>query len=194
MGSLGFIMNLFKAYFHYASSPVQTLKTVLAQRSFKQGCAGYFVAALAWVIFFNINDGIFFPLFVLKVLLVFLAEITVGYMMASLMGLFLDFSRTEASPAEMFVLIGASGFIKSLLIACVLISATFPWLNLGVFAPLLLLFVYLWQGIFIMRSMVKVYGISYGRSFCALLFAFLPAFVFIGLLFVFALWGLLLLF
>ena len=69
-------MNLMKDYFSYVEDPVPALKNFLAARSFGQACLGYFAAALAWVLFFNIGSGISCLALLVKLLILFAAEIT----------------------------------------------------------------------------------------------------------------------
>ena len=88
-------MHLLKSYFEYANQPEQALRTLLEERSVSQACVGYLMAALGWVLFFNIGDGVALPVLLLKVAVVFVAELAVGCFLASFCGLFLDFFRVE---------------------------------------------------------------------------------------------------
>ena len=120
-------MKLLKAYFAYMENPAPALAAFVAEKSFFSACAGYLVAALGWVLFFNIGSGISCLALLVKLLILFAAEITAGYLIAAVCGLFLDFSRVkEASAAELFCLVGSAGFIKGLLIAFALFSAMWP--------------------------------------------------------------------
>ena len=175
-------MKLLKAYFNYMEDPAGALQSLLAERSFSRACAGYFTAALGWVLFFNIGDGLSVPALLLKLLLVFAAELTAGYFIASVCGLFLDFSRVKASPAELFVLVSSAGFIKGLLIAFALVSAAFPPARLGL------------QLGYLTRGLMRAYGISAGKALGAWLFGFVPAAVAAALAGAFFIWTLTLLF
>ena len=134
-------MQLIKNYFQYLQDPHQGLKDLLDTPSFKQACAGYFFAALAWVLFCNIGDAIGVPALLLKVCIVFVAELTAGCLIASLSALVLTFKKVPVSPAQLFVLVGTAGFIKGLLIAFALINAAWPEGSLWMLAPLALLLV-----------------------------------------------------
>ena len=187
-------MNLLKAYFEYVSSPQRALRQMLEQRSLAQACIGYLAAALSWVLFFNIGDGVSFPVLLLKIGLVFAAEVTAGYILASFCGLFLDFMHVATSPAQLFVLIGTAGFIKGLLIAFALISAAFPWAHLGWLAPLALLLVLGLQLGYLTRGVKRTSAASYGQAIAAWLFAFVPLAGSLILLGIFIIWGIGLLF
>ena len=167
---------------------------LLEERSVSQALVGYFASALGWVLFFNIGDGVFFPLLLIKIFLVFVAELTFGYFLASFCGLFLDFLKVETSPVKLFVLIGSAGFIKGLLISFALISATFPFLHLGLLAPLALLIVVGLQLGYLTRGVKRTYNVSYGQALGAWLFAFVPLGVALVLLGIFLVWGISLLF
>ena len=182
-------MHLFKSYFHYLQEPQEALQQLLEERSVGQACVGYLAAALGWVLFFNIGDGVFFPVLLLKLAVVFVAEITVGYFLASFCGLFLDFLKVDTSPVKLFVLIGSAGFIKGLLIAFALISAAVPAAKLGLLAPFALLAVLGLQLGYLTRGVKRAYDISYGKALSAWLVAFVPMGVALVLLAVFLVWG-----
>lgn len=180
-------MNLLKTYYLYIKNPNEALRLILQERSLKQACAGYFAAALGWVLFFNIGDGLAVPVLVLKLAIVFAAELTAGYFIASLCGLFLDFSRIKVSPAELFCVVGSAGFIKGLLIAFALISAAIPTAKLCWFAPLALAFVFALQLGYLTRALKRACTIGTGKAIGAWLFGFLPvcaALVLAGIFFV----------
>lgn len=182
-------MHLFKSYFNYMSAPEEALQRLLQERSVAQACVGYLAAALGWVLFFNIGDGVFLPVLLLKIAIVFIAEITVGCFLASFCGLFLDFLKVETSPVRLFVLIGSAGFIKGLLVALALISAAFPSARLGLLAPLALLGVFGLQLGYLTRGVKRTYDISYGKALGAWLVSFVPLLAALGLLAVFVGWG-----
>ncbi len=188
-------MNLMKDYFSYVEDPVPALKNFLAARSFGQACLGYFAAALAWVLFFNIGSGISCLALLVKLLILFAAEITAGYLIAAVCGLFLDFSRVkEASAAELFCLVGSAGFIKGLLIAFALFSAMWPQLQLDLLAPLVLLGVFALQLGYLTRALMRAYGLSAAKALWAWLFGLLPFGPAAALGGVFFVWSMMLLF
>ncbi len=187
-------MKLLKAYFHYLNDPEKTVRSFVQERSFALACAGYAVETLSWVLFFNIGAGLSVPVLLLKLVIVFAAEVTAGYFMASLSGLFLDFSRVKSSPAELFVLIGTAGFIKALLIAFAIISAAVPAAQLGLLAPFALLGVLLLQLGFLTRALVRAYEVPVGKALGAWLFGVVPVAVAMALFGVFFVWMLVLLF
>ncbi len=187
-------MNLLKSYFKYMDDPSGAITQLAGERSLPRACMGYFAATLGWVLFFNIGDGISAAALLFKLLVVFIAELTAGYFIASLCGLFLDFKHIKSSPAGLFVLIGSAGFIKGLLIAFALISAAVPVAGLGALAPLALLLVLGLQLGYLTRSLMRLCGLNAAKALTAWLFAFVPVLVAVGLLGVFFVWGIALLF
>ena len=171
------------------NDPERAVQKLLQERSFGVACAGYFAAALGWVLFFNIGDGLSVFALLFKLAVIFVAEITAGYFIASLCGLFLDFSNVQTSPAKLFVLIGSAGFIKGLLIAFALISAAVPMAHLGWLAPLALLMVFALQLGYLTRAIKRAYHISYSRAFGAWVFTIVPTGVAVMLMGVFLIWG-----
>lgn len=186
-------MNLLRAYYEYMENPIVGLQGLLDRCSFRQACLGYLMAAIGWVVFFNLGDGISFPALVLKLVIVFVAELTAGFVLSAFTGLFLDLRHTRVSSAELFVMVGSSGFIKGLLILGALVSAMFPQTHLYLLAPLFLLGVWILQLGYLTRGLVRMEDISVARALSAWLFGLVPVFVLFGLAGVFFVWGILLL-
>lgn len=187
-------MKLLKIYFHYVDEPVATLTALFKERAFKEALWGYFVATLSWVLFFNTGDALSAPAFLSRLIILFAAELTVGYFLAAICSLFLDFSNIKNSPAELFILIGTAGFIKALLIAFALISAAMPYAKLGYLAPLALLLVLGLQLGYLTRNVKQLYHTSIGKALTTWLFAIVPVMAAVILLGIFAIWGIVLLF
>lgn len=187
-------MNLLKTYFLYMKDPQEAVQQLMKRRSFAQACAGYFAATLGWVLFFNIGDGLSVPALLFKLLVVFAAELTAGYFIASLCGLFLDLSRVKTSPAELFCLVGSAGFIKGLLIAFALISAAVPGAQLYWLAPAALAFVLLLQLGYLTRALKRACNIGTGKALGAWLFGIIPISAAFALCGLFLIWGVTLLF
>lgn len=187
-------MNWLKTYFEYMEDPARALKTFLSARSFSLVCAGYFTAALGWVLFFNIGDGISVASLLAKLMLVFAAEVTAGYFMASLCGLFLDFSRIKASPVELFCLLGSAGFINGLLVVFALYAASWPAAHLNWLAPAAVLLLAGLKLGYLTRALMRVYQIPAARALSGWLFGLVPLGVAGLLTGIFAIWGISLLF
>ena len=187
-------MNLIKTYFKYMEDPVEGMHQLMARRSFRQSCLGYFTATVSWVVFFNTGDDLSIPALILKLLLVFAAELTAGYFIAALCGLFLDLRRVKVSSAQLFVMIGSAGFIKSLLIAFALISATVPQAHLGWLAPLALMLVFALQLGYLVRGLKRTWNVGAAEAIGGWLFGFIPVCALLMLLGIFFIWFLVLLF
>lgn len=187
-------MNLLKTYFLYIKDPRQALQNVLENRSLKLACAGYFAATLGWVLFFNIGDGLSVPALIFKLLVVFAAELTAGYFIASLCGLYMDFVRVQMTPAELFCLVGSAGFIKGLLIAFALISAAVPSAKLYWLAPLALLFTFGLQVGYLTLALMRTREISLSKALTGWLFGFVPVCAALILGSIFFIWAFTLLF
>lgn len=187
-------MNLLKTYFLYIKDPQHALHALFERRSFKYACAGYFAATLGWVLFFNIGDGINISALLFKLITVFAAELTAGYFIASLCGLYLDFVHIKASPAQLFCLVGSAGFIKGLLIAFALISAAVPAAHLYWFAPLALLLTLALQLGYLIRALMRACNISAGRALASWMFGLVPVGAALLLSSIFFIWAITLLF
>ena len=185
-------MELVKNYFEYVHNPTQALQKLIETPSFRQACWGYFASTLSWVVFFNIGDEIGIPVFLLKLLIVFVAELTLGAFIAAFSGLFLSFRAKNISPAQLFVLIGSSGFIKGLLIAFALISAMWPQAELWMLAPAALVLVFMLQLGYLTFSLRRVGNIPLSLGLLSWLFGIVPVGMSFSLLGVFVVWMVLL--
>ncbi len=186
--------HLLQTYFTYMKDPAAGVQRLLARRSFRQACLGYFVAALSWVLFFNIGDQLSVVSLFFKLFFVFLAEITAGYFIAALCGLFLDLRRVKVSAAQLFVLIGSAGFIKAILIACALISAAFAPLHLGYMAPLVLLVVLILQLGYLVMGLRYAWNVGTSEALGGWLFGCIPVLALFGVVGIFFIWFIVLLF
>lgn len=187
-------MGLLNTYFTYMQDPATGVRQLLTRRSFRQACLGYLTATLGWVLFFNIGDQLSVAVLLLKLFLVFLAELTAGYFIAALCGLFLDLRRVKVSSAQLFVLIGSAGFIKAILIAFALISAAFPQAHLGYLAPLALLGVFALQLGYLVLGLKRAWNVGAGEALGGWLFGFVPVCALFGLVGIFFIWFLVLVF
>ncbi len=187
-------MNLLKAYFQYMENPASTLKAVVGEKSFSRACAGYLAAALSWVLFFNIGDGLSAAALLAKWAVLFAAGLTAGYLLAAVCGLYLDFARVKASPAEVFGLVGTAGFINGLLIAMALISAAWPAARLGALAPVAVLLVWGLKLGYLTRGLMRLYDIPAAKALGAWLVTLVPAAAVVLLGGIFLVWGIALLF
>lgn len=186
-------MRFLKAYLNYMDNPCEMISLLVKQRAWGQICLGYLVAALGWVVFFNIGDGLSLAALLLKIFLVFVAEVTAGYFIAALTALFLDFKKSPISPAELFALVGTAGYLKGLLIAGALISALFPNAHFCLFAPIYLLVVFLIQLCFLVHSVRQMQQMSVGTAICAWILGVLPIGFLFALVGMFFVWGMMLL-
>ncbi len=181
-------MSLLKTYFKYMQDPVAGMQQLMSRRSFRQACAGYLVATLGWVLFFNIGDGLSILALLTKLFIVFIAELTAGYFIAALCGLFLDLIRVKVSSAQLFVMIGSAGFIKALLIAFALISAAVPHLHLGLLSPFALLGVFVLQLVYLVRGLQRTWGVDPLEALGGWLFGLVPVCVLFALIGIFGIW------
>ena len=185
--------HLLATYFLYIQDPAAGVRRLLERRSFRQACAGYFVAALSWVLFFNIGDQLsLFALF-FKLFVVFAAEITVGYFAAALCGLFLDLRRVKVSCAQLFVLLGSAGFLNVLLVACALISAALASAHLGLLMPLVVMGVFILKLIYLVRGLQYAWNVDVVEALGGWLFGLVPVCAAFGLAGIFFIWFLVLL-
>ena len=187
-------MRLLRSYFNYMQNPTGRWTDLFDRASSAQACAGYFVAALSWVIFFNLGDGISLAALVFKLFFVFLAEVTAGYFIASLTAIYLSFRKIDVSASTLFVLLGSAGFIKSLLIAWALLCAMFPSMHLNSCNALALLLVFALQILYLIAGLKQLVTLTSLGAFVAWGAGVVPGAVLLFVLGVFGIWGIALLF
>lgn len=185
--------QLLTTYFLYAQDPAAGVRQLLERRSFRQACLGYFAAALSWVLFFNIGSQLSLLALFFKLFIVFAAEVTAGYFVAALCGLFLDLCRVKVSSAQLFVLVGSAGFLNALLLACALICAAFAGAHLEVLMPLIVLGLWILKLIYLVRGLQYAWNVPVGEAVGAWLFGLVPVCVAFGLVGIFFIWFLVLL-
>ena len=186
--------QLLATYFLYVEDSAAGIRRLLERRSFRQACVGYFAAALSWVLFFNIGDHLSLFALLFKLLVVFVAEVTAGYFVAALCGLFLDLRRVKVSSAQLFVLVGSAGFLNALLIACALISAAFAQAHLGILMPLVVLGLWVLKLIYLVCGLQLAWNLNVGDAVCAWLFGLVPVCTAFSLVGIFFIWFLVILF
>ncbi len=179
--------HLLATYFLYAQDPAAGVRRLLERRSFRQACLGYLTAAFSWVLFFNIGDELSLFALLFKWFIVFAAEVTAGYFVAALCGLFLDLRRVKVSSAQLFVLVGSAGFLNALLVACSLISAAFATTHLGMLMPLVVLGLWIAKLIYLVRGLQHAWNVNVSDAIGAWLFGLVPvcaAFSLVGIFFI----------
>ena len=186
--------HLLTTYFLYAQDPAAGVRRLLERRSFRQACVGYLAAALSWVLFFNIGDHLSLWALLFKLLIVFAAEVTAGYFVAALCGLFLDLRRVKVSSAQLFVLVGSAGFLNAVLIACALICAAFAEVHLSVLMPLIVLGLWVLKLIYLVCGLRYAWDVNIGDAVGAWLFGLVPVCMAFSLVAIFFIWLLVLLF
>ena len=96
-----------------------------------------------------------------------------GYLWAALSGLFLNFFSSGNGPSALFIALGLSGFVQSLLLCFSLLTVAAPWL-----APLSVLVCVaclMLRFSFAVLNASRAVEVSMGKALGALCFALVPA-------------------
>lgn len=175
------MLALWNAYFKYAKDPATAVRELVEERRFRAALLGYAAAALCWVVFFWIGDGLSAWGLLWRFAFFWLLEATIGYLWAALSGLFLNFFSDSNGSSSLFVVLGLSGFVQGILIVFALVSAALPWLkSLAALAAGISL---LWRFSFVLLNTARVAKVGLEKAFCVLLFAFVPVTAIVLLLF-----------
>ncbi len=164
---------LIKAYFSYRKDPEQVVRELVSQRRFAAAMWGYAVAALCWVCFFWLGDGLSAWGFVWRFVFFFLLEISLCYLWAALSGLFLSFFSHEDGSAALFIAFGLSGFVQGLLLCYALISAAMP--ELTSLAALVFFIVMMVRFTFVVMTTARGVQVGMSKALGALCFVLVPA-------------------
>jgi len=110
--------KLFSGVAEFLSEPQYIPSRIMHDRPFKLAFAGYFTGALSLFIWMTIEKG---PLSLwaalASILVFFVLEIVLGYLFSAAAHAFLEYSGAKGRASGLFVLTGASEFVKILLIA-----------------------------------------------------------------------------
>lgn len=166
------MLALLNAYFTYDRNPIVAVRNLAENRHFGAALWGYAIAAMCWVSFFWIGDGLSLPGLLWRLAFFFLLEVTLGYVWAALSGLFLNFFSNGNGPSALFIVIGVSGLMQGLALAFALIAAAGPWLR--PLLPLLLLLTLLMRFLFVLRNIARAASVTLPKALLALVFALVP--------------------
>lgn len=163
---------LWNAYFSYAANPVATLHVLVRKRYFSAAFSGYAVAALSWVCFFWLGTDLTVWGFLWRFIFFWLLEISLGYLWAALSGLFLNFFYPGNGPSALFIALGMSGFVQSLLLCFALLVAAAPWM--GPLTGLVFVLTLVLRFIFALVSVARAVQIGLSRALGTLCFVLVP--------------------
>ncbi len=163
---------LLNAYFSYTKDPSLTVQSLTENRHFGAAFAGYGIAALCWVVFFWTGDSLSAWGLLWRFCFFWLLEITLGYLWASLSGLFLNFFSGGNGPSALFVVLGVSGPVLGLLLCFAVLAAAYPWL--APLAPLVFMVVMLARFLFVLFNTARAVQVGIGKALGALCFAMVP--------------------
>ncbi|MBO7237754.1 MAG: hypothetical protein J6U96_00485 [Elusimicrobiaceae bacterium] len=164
--------TLVQAYFDYRHEPANVVRTLVRERQFGAAFLGYFVAALCWVCFFYIGDQLSAWGFVWRFLFFWLLELTIGYLWASISGLFLSFFSRENGAETLFISLGLSGFVQGLLLCFALWAAAFK--PLEPLAPLMVSITSVLRFLSAVINTGRAGKVGLNKALAALCFALVP--------------------
>lgn len=164
--------GLITAYFAYQKDPTSVVRGLVRERRFGAALLGYLVAAVCWVCFFWINSGLSAWGFVWRLLFFWLLEISLGYLWAALSGLFLNFFSHENGSSAMFIALGLSGFVQSLLLCFTLLAAKFT--HLSSLAILAVMVTLIFRFAFAVVNTARAGQVGLNKALGALCFVLVP--------------------
>ena len=167
------MQTLIKAYFEYQNDPAGVMYRLVHERHFGAALLGYLVAAVCWVCFFWIGSALTTWGFIWRFLFFWLLEITLGYLWAALSGLFLSFFSHENGSSTLFITLGLSGFVQSLLLCFTLCAAKFP--GLSVLAGLAVAITFVLRLSFAVLNTARAGQVGLNKALGAFCFVLVPA-------------------
>ena len=165
--------SLIKAYFSYRKDPEQVVRNLVSEKRFAAAMWGYSIAALCWVCFFWLGDGLSAWGFLWRFVFFLLLEVSLCYLWASLSGLFLSFFSHEDGATALFIAFGLSGFVQGLLLCFTLIAATVP--GLASLSALIFFIVLMMRFTFVVMTTARGVQVGMGKALGALCFVMVPA-------------------
>ncbi len=167
-------MNFINTVYDFVTEPSKAVDDIIKTRSLFMAFLGYVTGSLSIMIMLALgaggmsNFGFTFAFFG-----VLLADICIGFFVASSAHLLLELSTGKGSAAGLFTLIGLSQFSLTLLVSFALMQAALP--ALAVLKGFAVVIVAVLQLCFILYMMNKAYGLSKVRTFFTLVLSLVPA-------------------
>ena len=165
--------TLWNLYFSYGKNPAETVQSLVQNRRFSVAFLGYGVAALCWVCFFWMGSNLSIWGFIWRFAFFWLLEITLGYLWASLSGLFLNFLSEGNGSSSLFFALGLSGFVQGILLCFSVLREAAPWI--GPLAALVFVITLFLRFFVVVLNTARAVQIGLGKAFGALCFALVPA-------------------
>lgn len=156
-----------------AQNPKRCLTSIIQENKFSYACWGYGIGIIS--LYFAIKLGrqesasliSFFFVFIIWVI----TNILLNLVLAAICNMLLELTEKKISALGIFILLGLSQIIWSLLIPCFMILQAFPQTIL--LTPLIVLGIIALQIYFVLNSIKQVYGISRASSLLAFIFSFI---------------------
>jgi len=166
---------MFSTLFNFVLKPSTTINQIMQERKLKLALLGYCVGAFSIVLARGLTTETSIFGFIALFLFILFFNVCISFFFSATAHLFLEITTGRGRAAGLFVLLGLSEFVKTLLVAFSLIALNFPGLfaykGLFVFAILLL------QLFFVLYMMKHAYGLSKTMTFVALIVSFVPAII-----------------
>lgn len=166
---------MFTTLFNFVLKPSPTINQIMQERNLKLALLGYCMGTFSIVLSYGLQKGIGLGGFIGAFLLILFISICISFFFSATAHLFLELTTARGRAAGLFVLIGLSEFVKTLLVAFALIALNFP--SLFAFKPLITFIVLLLQLFFVLYMMQHAYGLSKKMTFLALIISFVPPIV-----------------
>lgn len=159
-----------------AQSPNYFLTKAVKENKLTYACIGYAfgIISLYFAIKLGTQNTASLTSFLFAFIIWFLSNIVLNFVLAALCNLLLEMTDNKASALGIFILLGLSQLIWSLLVPCFIFARAFaplmPWTALFVLA------IFAAQIYFVLNSIKQIYGISKASSLFAFIFAFILPF------------------
>ena len=161
----------------FAKEPTACLAEVLNEKKLSPAFIGYALGIISLYFALKLNNQSYGTLagFFILFLIWWTLDIIINFVLAALSHLFLDFTESKTSAVGIFILLGLSQAILTLLIPWFLIAQTNE--AVASLTPLFIFFLLLGQLAFILKTLKKVYNLRKTYSVLAFAAAFLLPFV-----------------
>lgn len=154
-----------------AQNPKETLIKISQEQKFSYGFLGYALGVIS--VYFAMKLNTMAPTYVTNFLATFIfwfiVNITANFILAALTNLCLEFVGYKSKASGIFILLGLSQLVLTLLVPCFIMKQAFPQLTL--FMPLFLLAIIFLQVHTILSAMKQTFETAKAVSLFAFMFS-----------------------
>ena len=160
----------------FTQNPKGFLENIVRKNKLAYACFGYAfgIISLYFAIKLGGQKNASLATFFFTFIIWFIANIILNFMLAAICNLLLELTEKKSSALGIFILLGLSQIIWTLLVPCFIFA--YAWPQIAPFSTLFVLAIIALQIYFVLNTIKQIYGISKVSSLVAFVFSFILPF------------------